>query len=216
MNIQRAMMFVAVLLALGGAALANGASSAPPSNPAVAVRGAQQLMEQMGRARTVAQAIPLLSNRSAAVMGMMLGDFCLTTAKFEAEDKGQLEDTDRAKAQKFQTDLDALGQRYGITPAAAKKLSQIDGVSRHGREYALAVLAAVAKDLPKQPGMTKTPDALPPASSFKYAVTRPGAVRIRMANGGNFPGTDRPYAEALWEGGQWRLDLLGPPPGERK
>ena len=212
MNIQRAMMAVCALLVLGGAVSVSAASLPPPSNPVVAVQGARHLMERVSRAKTPRPMVVLMSNRSAAVMGMMMSGFCLAAADLGTEtEKAVGKAPENSRFHKLASALSALDKHYGVSATMPNSPS----LAGKGREYALAVLAAIARDIPdKDASVMQKADALPPANSFKYAVTRPGVVRISMANGANFPDTDRPYAEALWEDGQWRLDCLGLPSGE--
>lgn len=195
--------FTAVLLALWLMPVAHAASPAP-SNPAIALHGARRLMEQIGRAKDFPQVLPLMSNRSAAALGISLGT--MLGAMDEMMPGDESAEKSPAKPGKLKTDLLAVGLRYGIKPDADEK-QQLAAATAHGRAFAAAVYATILKDQRDSESAKWDRESFPPAGAYKYAQTALGRVRISLPNGKPFPGTTRPYAEAVWEDSQWRLDI---------
>lgn len=198
MNKQSAVAFTMAFFALMAAA---GLKASPDHfrSAAEQTRGARQLMDKLHGARTLTALIPLMSNRSAAEVGIMYAS--MGSEMVSGSDQGA-----PVPVKKLTNALAAIDRRFGVEPTSAP-VTQLSQATKHGRAFTMAVMTAISVNMTGDTSHFFAARPMPPARAYNYSVEAPGRLRVSLISGKNFPGLAQSYAQAVWEDGAWRLDL---------
>ena len=199
----------------------------PDAGPGREVEGAKQLVAKLASVNKMEDLPPLLSNDTAATIGVAMGAMVLMVASMAEGFAGMAEGmakgmgakpgaASQAKAKraaeemkKTRLELEALFKRYdldltGSATGASPDLGKQTKLRGDGRRFLVAVLGMLdrlAKDPSSGMETSKEPGKMIVPATARYTVLGPGRVRIEAKDGEGKAST----MEARVEEGGWRL-----------